>query len=86
MIKIKNISKSFHGEKGNLIPVLSNFSLGVEKEKFYTIVGPNGCGKSTLLNIVAGVIPQDSGEIVTDNQYALRIGYVWQDYRASLLH
>ena len=52
-----------------------------------SIVGPNGCGKTTLLNLIAGLITPDSGElrVVTPTGTTPRIGYVWQDYRASLL-
>jgi len=86
MIEIKNINKSFSDDKGNIIKVLSDFSLEIEDSKFYTIVGPNGCGKSTLLSIIVGAISQDSGQIIFPKQTdSFRIGYVWQDYRSSLL-
>ena len=78
MIKLKNISKSF----GSI--VLPDFTFDIEDGRFYTIVGPNGCGKSTLLNIIAGTLERDGGEIIRSKQ-GLRTGYVWQDYRSSLL-
>ncbi|HBZ66496.1 MAG TPA: hypothetical protein DEO70_06635 [Bacteroidales bacterium] len=87
MIKLKNIYKSFSDDNGNIKNVLSDFSFEVEDSKFYTIVGPNGCGKSTVLNLFAGVILPDTGEVVVNSKLSesIHIGYVWQDYRSSLL-
>ena len=78
MIKIRNISKLFNGKT-----VLQDFTLNIDENRFYTIMGPNGCGKSTLLNIIAGILEKDSGEICREID-ELKIGYVWQDYRSSL--
>jgi len=78
MIRLVNVSKSFNGNN-----VLSDFTFHIEDGKFYTIVGPNGCGKSTLLNIIAETIEKDAGDIIP-TKIDLRIGYVWQNYRASL--
>ena len=32
------------------------------------LIGPNGAGKSTLFNLIAGVLPPTSGEIVFDGK------------------
>lgn len=84
MITLENINKSFTNNQGEVQDVLSNFSLKISKSRFYTIIGPNGCGKSTLLNIIAGVIQPDSGKLKSSSNALSNIGYVWQDYRASL--
>lgn len=67
--------------------VLRDVCLTIQGNRFTALVGPNGCGKTTLLNIIAGLLPADSGVVnfgaITNSQP--RIGYVWQDYRASLL-
>jgi NitT/TauT family transport system ATP-binding protein len=52
-----------HGNKEQLT-VIDDVSFGVRDGEFVTIIGPSGCGKSTLLNIVAGLEPYDSGDIV----------------------
>ena len=77
MIKLENISKSFHGNV-----ILPSLTLDIGDNRFYTIVGPNGCGKSTLLNILAGTLEKDSGDIKSSGD--LKVGYVWQDYRSSI--
>ncbi|MGX2987474.1 ABC transporter ATP-binding protein [Ursidibacter sp. B-7004-1] len=62
LIEIKNISKIYQKESGD-IPVLNNINLTINKGEFVTIVGHSGCGKSTLLKMIAGMIPADSGDI-----------------------
>lgn len=39
-------------------------SLTVNHGEFVALVGPSGCGKTTTLNLVAGLIPITSGDIV----------------------
>jgi multiple sugar transport system ATP-binding protein len=39
-------------------------SLTVNDGEFVALVGPSGCGKTTTLNLVAGLIPITSGEII----------------------
>lgn len=62
-LKATNLSKNY----GNT-PVLQDISLEIERGKCLALLGPSGCGKSTLLNILAGLLPADSGSISLDNQ------------------
>lgn len=87
-ISIRNISKSFSNRQGaDHNPVLSNIGLDIEKGEFVTLFGPNGCGKTTLLNILAGFLSSDSGTILINGKEPGRaqVGFVFQDYRESLL-
>ena len=43
---------------------VNHVSLTVEDGEFVALVGPSGCGKTTTLNLVAGLIPITSGEII----------------------
>ena len=43
---------------------VNDVSLTVEDGEFVALVGPSGCGKTTTLNLVAGLIPITSGDIV----------------------
>lgn len=45
------------------IPVLKGITLHVPAGAFHAVMGPSGSGKSTLLNLLAGLLPADSGEI-----------------------
>ena len=62
IVDVKNISLSFR-EKQKTVNLFSEFSLSLEKNSLYTLLGPTGCGKTTLLNIIAGIITPDSGTV-----------------------
>jgi putative ABC transport system ATP-binding protein len=47
--------------------VLNEVSLEVAAGEYVAIVGESGIGKSTLLNVIAGLEPVHSGEIVFEN-------------------
>jgi len=61
ILEMKNISKSFASTKA-----LSNVDLSVRKGEIHALLGENGAGKSTLMNILAGVLPADTGSITFD--------------------
>ena len=72
-LRLTNVSKAF-GEK----QVLKDFSLTAREGERVCLLGPSGGGKTTLLNIVAGLLPPDSGERELP---AGRISYIFQEYR-----
>ncbi len=80
-ITIRGLTKYFAGW-----PLYENFDLDIPKGKIISIFGPNGCGKSTLINMISGLIPIDSGEILFDGKSLkeTKIGYVFQNYREAL--
>ena len=75
-ITIRNLTKYFAGA-----PLYEDFNLNIPKNKIVSVFGPNGCGKSTLINMIAGLIPIDSGEILFDGKSLseTKIGYVFQN-------
>ena len=58
---MRGISKSFGSVKA-----LTDVDLDVVAGEVVALVGDNGAGKSTLVKILAGVHPQDAGEIELD--------------------
>ena len=80
-VTIQNLCKEFGG-----IPLYKDFNLDIKAGKIVSIFGPNGCGKSTLINMVAGLMPIDSGQVLFDGKTLTqtKIGYVFQNYRDAL--
>lgn len=64
-LEIKSLSKHFDNSDE---ATLNEIDLEVKNGEFVCIVGASGCGKSTLLNLVAGLIPPTSGEILLDGE------------------
>jgi len=62
MLRIGNLTKIFHAERG-IVRAVDDVSFEVSEGKFFTLLGPSGCGKTTTLRCVAGLERPDSGEI-----------------------
>ena len=81
-LELTNLQKSFGSNR-----VVKNFSLGIGKGEFISLLGPSGCGKTTVLRMVAGFETPTAGTIridgldVTGLRTSQRnIGMVFQAY------
>lgn len=63
MIEIRNCSKAF-----GKVQAVNQVSMDIGEHEVFGLIGSNGAGKSTLLRIMAGIICQDSGEVLLDEQ------------------
>lgn len=54
-------------------PVLQNVNLTIERNEKVAIVGESGSGKSTLLKLMAGLLPQTSGDISFNDELLVHI-------------
>ena len=61
-ISISQVHKSFR------TPVLRGVDLDLQAGEIHGLVGENGAGKSTLMNIICGIVPSDSGEMLLDGE------------------
>ena len=66
MLELINVKKTFNAGTVNEKPALCGVSLHLAKGDFATVIGGNGAGKSTMLNMIAGVYPIDSGQVILD--------------------
>lgn len=66
---------------------LSGMSATLPKGSFTTIFGPNGSGKSTLFKIISGLEVPTTGTVMINGKTVdkARIGFVFQNYRDSML-
>ena len=68
MLKLENISLTFHPGTVNEKKALTDLTLHLAKGDFVTILGSNGAGKSTLFNTIAGTYTPDSGKVWLDGK------------------
>ena len=72
MLQIKGLGKAFRGEW-----LFRSLDFQINDRDRIGLVGDNGTGKSTLMKMLAGLLPQDEGEIVGSRE--LSFGYLPQD-------
>jgi NitT/TauT family transport system ATP-binding protein len=81
VISIARVGHVFRS-KGRRVQALLETDLQIHDREFLTIVGPSGCGKSTLMNLIVGLFPASTGEILyRGHRHAgvnRAIGYVTQ--------
>ena len=73
MIRLENLSKTFW-VKGQPRCVIDQLDLTMPTGKSLALLGRNGVGKSTLLNIIAGILPADTGRVVSDGSISWPVG------------
>lgn len=66
-LEVRNLTKVYSVQRQPLV-VLQDIHLNLNSREFVCLVGASGCGKSTLLNIIAGLIPATSGQVIVDGQ------------------
>ncbi|MDP9858382.1 putative ABC transport system ATP-binding protein [Olsenella profusa DSM 13989] len=88
MLELRHVTKTFNRGTASEKPALTGVDLTLDDGDFVTIIGGNGAGKSTLLNMIAGVYPLDSGQVILggvdismlpEHARAKYLGRVFQD-------
>lgn len=69
MIEIANLSFKYPGQTE---PVFTDFSLRLEENKVYGLLGKNGTGKSTLLYLISGLLRPATGSVCVDDANAYK--------------
>ena len=92
LVEIRQLAKSYR-RGDQVVSVLDDITLNIQRGDFTALMGPSGSGKSTLLNLIAGIDQPDSGllrvaglditqlsEAQLANWRAAHIGFVFQFY------
>jgi ABC transport system ATP-binding/permease protein len=66
VIEATGIGKSYGGR-----PIVSDFSIRIQRGDRIGIVGPNGSGKTTLINMLTGMSPPDTGSVRFGSTFAV---------------
>ena len=62
-LKIKNLSKTYHGRR-----VVDDVSISIESGKIVGLLGPNGAGKTTTFYMAVGMIKPNGGHVFLDDE------------------
>lgn len=68
ILEVKEITRRF----GGLVAV-NRVSFTVAEKEIFGIIGPNGAGKTTLFNIITGLIPPSSGQLIYQHEEINRL-------------
>ena len=59
VLQIQELGKAFGG-----VTAIDSLDMHVHEGEIVSVIGPNGAGKTTLFNVITGMIPADTGQIV----------------------
>ncbi len=65
-IQIRNLKKKFENKE-----ILKSINLNIYESQSLAIIGESGSGKSVLVKCIAGLLDNEFGEIIIDNNYNL---------------
>jgi len=68
LLELRAVTKSFQR-----MLVVDNVTFTVRPGEIVGLVGPNGSGKTTIVNLISGVVPLDSGQILLDGRPVERL-------------
>ncbi len=66
IIELRNVNKYYTNQLG-YEHVLKDINLKILRGEIVVILGASGSGKSTLLNIISGLLENNSGDVIVDN-------------------
>ena len=76
VLELKSLSKSFGG-----LHAVRNVTLRIMPGDRKAIIGPNGAGKTTLFNLITGIFPATSGQVLLFGQDVT----TWPSHRRTAL-
>lgn len=74
MIRFENLSKSYWVDGVRKV-VIDDLSAELPSGMSLALLGRNGAGKSTLLQMIGGLMPPDSGRVISDGTLSWPVGF-----------
>lgn len=71
LVTVRYLKKNY-----DRFPVLRGLNMNIAAGEVYGFLGRNGSGKTTTMNIIADIIPKDSGDIILGDGQPVKIGYL----------
>ncbi len=68
VLSIRGLTKRFGG-----LTAVNGVNLDFPHGRLNAVIGPNGAGKTTLFNLITGMIPSDSGQVIFDGHDIARL-------------
>ena len=65
-IEVNHLSYTYDRGTAQAVYALKDISFRIDDGEYVGIMGHTGCGKSTLIQLIAGLIPPSSGQILFD--------------------
>ncbi len=81
MIRFENLSKSYW-VNGHRKVVIDDLSAELPSGQSLALLGRNGAGKSTLLQMIGGLLPPDSGRVISEGTLSWPVGFGGSFHRA----
>ncbi len=69
LLQVEGLERSFK-QGDEVLTILNNLSMSIEKGEMVALVGPSGCGKSTLLHLIGLLDSPTTGRIVINGHDA----------------
>lgn len=67
ILECRKLTRNFR-RQGQEFAAVKDVDLSLEAGEFAVITGPSGCGKSTLFNLLTGLLPPTSGQILLNGE------------------
>ena len=75
-LSVQSVGKQFQG-----LRAVDGVSFDVSRGEIVSIIGPNGAGKTTLFNLITGILPSTSGQVMLFGRDVTK----WPSHRRTAL-
>ncbi len=83
ILELRNITK-FYTDGNSAVIGIDGVSMSFSVGEFVAVTGESGSGKSTLANVLCGVLPYESGEMLYNGKPTSHFGAAdWESYRKN---